>query len=111
MSDTSSMWADMLGIGPLLKTVADPAFQAQLRGFLEAMQQTLIVAQRTEAKVDLIARQLGVTFDGLDGGSLDGRSALPAGDGTAATRGPGLAARLGHDGAGAAAAPRAAARG
>lgn len=45
---TSSMWADMLGIGPLLATIQDPAFQQQIRSLLQMVVETHQRVERIE---------------------------------------------------------------
>jgi hypothetical protein len=56
-SDSGGLWANMLGIGPLLNTINDPAFLDQIKQFVAAVVDTQQRAARIESKLDyLIAR-------------------------------------------------------
>lgn len=54
MSDTGSMWASMLGLGDIMKTVNDPAFHAQIGGFLASVTDLQQRVTRIEAKLDFL---------------------------------------------------------
>jgi hypothetical protein len=54
MSDTGSMWINMLGLGPLFSTINDPAFQLHIRQIVESIGDTAERCKRIEAKLDLL---------------------------------------------------------
>ena len=104
MGDTAGMWGEMLGLGPLLKTVADPAFHDQIKTFLGAMQATYQVTQqclervdRIERKLDLLLQERGIDPD-ADYRSADLRPALPTQRGPAGNGGRALTASTADDG-------------
>jgi hypothetical protein len=91
------MWLNMLGLGDIAKTLADPAFQQTLTGFVQAFGEMHARLIRIEAKLDLLLRLR--PDDGLSGLPAP----VPAQDGPGA--GPRqyvTTARIGDDGAGAA---------
>lgn len=53
---TRSMWGDMLGIGPLLKMISDPALQAHAHQMMAAVIEGAEASKRIEAKLDAILR-------------------------------------------------------
>ena len=52
MSDSGSMWINMLGLGPLFQTINDPAFQQHIRQIVESIGETSERCKRIEAKLD-----------------------------------------------------------
>jgi hypothetical protein len=48
----AEMLFEMLGLGPIMKTLYDPNFQRQLQQFLLAMSETLERTRRIEARLD-----------------------------------------------------------
>jgi hypothetical protein len=97
------MWGEMLGLGPVLKAVADPAFGEQIKGFLMAMQAThalaaesIVRVDRLERKLDLIMLALGVDDAHFDG--VAGRSAISAERGADGAGRPPLTSRVADDG-------------
>jgi hypothetical protein len=88
MKTATSMWADMLGLGPLLSQINDPEFQAQLRQFVGSQFETLVRVRRCEALLEALADKMGVEHAGI------GRSAAVSADNRVADPG-GIAAASG----------------
>jgi hypothetical protein len=51
---TAGMWANMLGLGPLLGAINDPNFQHQIKVIVASITSTSEATARIEAKLDLI---------------------------------------------------------
>ena len=78
MGDTAEMWGDMLGLGPILATLKDPQFFAQLNALFNGL---IALDQRTmrmEATLNAIAERIGV-----DVGKLGIGPAVSQGNGAA----------------------------
>jgi hypothetical protein len=55
---TASMWANMLGLGPLLGAINDPSFQDQIKAIVFAINDTGARVARIEEKLDqILARE------------------------------------------------------
>jgi hypothetical protein len=54
MSESGGLWANMLGIGPILATINDPAFLDQIKAFVVAVTDTQQRCARIEAKLDYL---------------------------------------------------------
>lgn len=50
---TSNMFAQMLGLGPMLQTVNDPNFQEQIKQIVQAIAETQMRCRRIEARLEL----------------------------------------------------------
>jgi hypothetical protein len=101
MGDTAEMWGDMLGLGPILATLKDPQFFAQLNALFNGL---IALDQRTmrmEATLNAIAERIGV-----DVGSIGIGPAVSAGNGAARDGSDAPATGAGHDGIGDAASTR-----
>jgi hypothetical protein len=72
--DTGNMWVNMLGLGPLFKTINDPAFQQHIQTLVTSIQATAARCDRMERLLLAIAGELGI----------DAARILPAGDGRTA---------------------------
>lgn len=51
---STAMWADMLGLGPLLQTVQDPNFHAHIQRLVDAIIATHARCERIENKLNLL---------------------------------------------------------
>jgi len=98
------MWGEMLGLGPLLKTVADPAFHDQIKSFLGAMQATYQITSqclervdRIERKLDLLLQERGIDPD-VDYRKADFGPAIPAQLGPAGNGGRAVTGGTADDG-------------
>ena len=65
MSDTASMWAKMMGLGPILQAIQDPGFHAQIQGFVGAVLDVQQRVARIEAKLDWLIERQEATVAGL----------------------------------------------
>jgi hypothetical protein len=54
MSDSGSLWANMLGLGPMLGAIQDPGFQAHIKAIVEAITATNARCERLERKIDYL---------------------------------------------------------
>lgn len=90
MADTSTYVANMLGLGPMLAQIQDPAFLAQVQFIVQSIAETRARCERMEAVIARIAAASGVAELGADGaGTLtptggapdngDGHDQAPAG--------------------------------
>lgn len=104
--DTVSMWAKMLGLGPLISMASSPDFQRQIAAFVNAIADTQARCQRIEHKLDFL---ISLT-SGQEGSELDkegrelaksaflNRPALLAQSGTDGDRGLTASSGVAHDG-------------
>jgi hypothetical protein len=98
---TSSLWADMLGLGPFVEQLHNPDFQAQLQGFLSSQFETLARVRRCEAVLDQIAEHLGLERlpnASPPAGGPAGFTALPAALGSDGTGGAAAASGASDNG-------------
>jgi hypothetical protein len=56
--ETSSMWSDMLGIGPLLRMASDPETLRGAMMMMQAATESLQASRRIEAKLDELLLRL-----------------------------------------------------
>jgi hypothetical protein len=54
MTDTTTMFANMLGLGPVLAAINDPSFHRQVAGFVAAVTDVQQRVARIEQKLDLL---------------------------------------------------------
>lgn len=98
------MWANMLGLGPMLATIQDPNFQAHIKAIVDAITATNARCERLERKIDYLV-SVSDRYDGSNtptvsvGNGVDG-TGMPAATGLApddGTRlGPAPARRVGN---------------
>jgi hypothetical protein len=90
------MFLDMLGLGPLVKMLSDPASLQQAQNIVNIILDTHARCVRVEAKLDLLLSGEG---DGHD--NFTAMAALiPGGVGADGTRGPAVTGGASHDGNG-----------
>lgn len=53
-----TMWANMLGLGPLVEAATSPLMQQQLKGIMDAILETRARCERIERKLDLVMRAI-----------------------------------------------------
>lgn len=92
---SGSMWLDLLGLGPLIATVQDPAFAQTVQGMVGTFQDIHQRQVRIEAKLDLL-----LALGGAHGGRA-GITAVPIDNGPVTDRPSAVARRIADDGAGA----------
>jgi hypothetical protein len=64
--DTRSIWGDMLGIGPLMKVLTDPALQAHTHAMMTAVIEGANATRRVELKLNLLLKALGHEYADID---------------------------------------------
>jgi hypothetical protein len=102
---TTSMWANMLGLGPIMATIQDPAFLAQVKSILDAIAETRARCQAIEAWCVRLSEQI----ERLEYGAI---TAAPSRTelGTAVAGGCAAPGGIADDGASSVAAPAGGAR-
>jgi hypothetical protein len=95
---TAGLWADMLGLGPLLGAINDPNFQLQIKTIVDAINNTSTATARCEAKLD---RLLAL----MEADDERHPATIPHDNGRAGTGTIAVASGVAHDGTGGAAAP------
>jgi hypothetical protein len=100
--DTSSLWGNMFGVGPLLKLISDPALGAHAHAMMQAIIEGAQASARTEAKLNALLKALGHEIDNR--ATALAAPALLGADGRDGAGRPPLASLAPHNGAGGAAA-------
>jgi hypothetical protein len=94
---TSSMWGSMLGLGPMLKMLADPDLHRHAHQMIGALIDSAKRYERVEAKLDIL-----LTGAGHDVGKINKRLAASPGvfdaGGSAGNRANPVTGALTHDG-------------
>lgn len=78
---SGGLWAEMFGIGPLLKMITDPALGQHAHQMMQAIIEGTKASARIEAKLDLILKGQGYEPDAI------GFTALPTANGAVGARG------------------------
>ena len=114
-TSSGGMWADMLGLGPVLAVIQDPSFHAQIGGFVASVTDVQARVVRIEAKLDLLLSErahghanglpIAIAFTDL-GPAGTGPAAATGGAVDDGNRGAGAASGGAGNGAGTAGADR-----